>query len=217
MSDDKRTINKQEAIRHLLHAAIRLIMKAEDPFAIHLLVHSADKLLIDVSKKTGQELKVDWELYIKDEHHKDFFEKHRELYNYFKHADQDFNIELPIQNIAIQNIMNLFISVVNYVSLFKQNTNHMILFQWFIMALRPNFLKQDIPQGSELVKLMHNIENLTPEEYFEIYWENAQGLLPIAGEKAKDLEDIKDFYRLTFAELRAGKTKSSRVFRIREY
>jgi hypothetical protein len=54
-----RKIGKQEAIRHLLHCAVRMIAAQEDPFAIHLLVHSAEKMLIDVSKKTGKKLLLD--------------------------------------------------------------------------------------------------------------------------------------------------------------
>lgn len=43
-------MRKQEAVKHLLHAAIRLLGAREDPFAIHLLIQSADKLLIDLAK-----------------------------------------------------------------------------------------------------------------------------------------------------------------------
>ena len=43
----RRHLDKHEAIRHLIHSAIRLVMQAEDPFAVHLLVHSADKMLIE--------------------------------------------------------------------------------------------------------------------------------------------------------------------------
>ena len=62
----RRHLDKQEAIRHLVHGAIRLVMAKEDPFVIQLVVHSADKLLIDVAKKMGTYLELDWELYIKD-------------------------------------------------------------------------------------------------------------------------------------------------------
>jgi hypothetical protein len=80
----RRRIDKQEAVRHLMHTAIRLIAKREDPFAVHLLINSADKLLIDLSKKLGIELRVNWEDYIKPEFHGEFFKKIRETYNYLK-------------------------------------------------------------------------------------------------------------------------------------
>ena len=52
---------------------------------------AADKLLIDVAKQMGTYLELDWELYIKDEYHKEFFRDYRQTYNYFKHADTDFH------------------------------------------------------------------------------------------------------------------------------
>ena len=151
-SEPRRTIGKQDAIRHLVHAAIRLILKMEDPFAIHLLVQSADKLLIDFAKKSGQELRMDWEIYIKPEYHTAFFEKHRAIYNYFKHADRDFGADLPVHDIMMLNIMTLFICVANYVTVFKHQTNHMTLFQMFVMALRPQIISDDAPQKLESLR-----------------------------------------------------------------
>jgi len=43
-------------------------MNMEDPFTIHLLVHSADKMLIDFAKKQNRPLQMDWEDYIKPKH-----------------------------------------------------------------------------------------------------------------------------------------------------
>jgi hypothetical protein len=69
----KRWIGKQKAIRHLAHCAVRLILKREDPFAIHLIIQSADKLLIGVAAGKNKYLEMDWEIYIKDEYHAEFF------------------------------------------------------------------------------------------------------------------------------------------------
>jgi len=110
----RRTLDKREALRHLIHTSIRLITRMEGPFAVHLLVHSADKILIDLAKQNGHELRVDWELHIKDEYQDEFFKRHRETYNYFKHADRDFATDLPVRDISMTNVMNLFITVVNY-------------------------------------------------------------------------------------------------------
>jgi hypothetical protein len=215
-SEPRRSIDKQEAIRHLLHAAIRLILKKEDPFAIHMLVQSADKLLIDFAKKSGQELRVDWDLYIKSEHQTAFFEKHRAIYNYFKHADRDFGTDLPVHDIMMLNIMTLFICVANYVTVFKHHTNHMTLFQAFVMALRPQIISDNAPQKLEFLRNISRMEGMTPASFWEFYQEN-QSTLPTGGETAEDLQDIFDFYHLSFAELRAGLTRSPRLFRIREY
>ena len=56
----RRTLTKQQAVRHLIHAAGRMIATGEDPFAIHLLIQSADKILIDLAKKAGRKLVHTW-------------------------------------------------------------------------------------------------------------------------------------------------------------
>jgi hypothetical protein len=80
----QRTINKQEAIRHLIHAAVRFLMIGEDPFVIHILAQSADKLLVDVSKNSGKPHAFDVTEFIHPEKKTLFFEKYRETYNYFQ-------------------------------------------------------------------------------------------------------------------------------------
>jgi hypothetical protein len=120
----RRMLNKQEAVRHLLHTAIRLVMTMEDPFAIHLLVHSADKMLVDIARKRGKLLRMDWEDYIKPEFHTAFFRRHRKTYNYFKHADDDFADDLPVHDIAMMNAMQLFVASMNYRSVFEEATDH---------------------------------------------------------------------------------------------
>ena len=69
----------------------------------------------------------------------------------------------------------------------------------------------------DLLKGIRDFEGMTIAEFYTNF-ENNLGLLPnYVREVSKDLEDIKDFYNLSFAEFRAGKTKSDRIFRIREY
>ena len=82
----KRMITKQQAVRHLIHSAGRLIAAREDPFAIHLLIQSADKLLIDLAKKTHQELVFSWTELVKPEYKATFMTHIREISNFLKHA-----------------------------------------------------------------------------------------------------------------------------------
>jgi hypothetical protein len=175
-----RTLDKQEAIRHLIHTASRLIAKRENPFAIHVLVHSADKLLIDMAKSRGRKLRVDLETYIKPEYRKEFFEKHRTLYNYFKHADKDFDVDLPVCDIMKRNVMTLFISVANYSELFGETTYHMILHMVFVIALAPEIIRPTAMQGVELLKSSPDFETMTPDELFTTFAKNL-GVLPKYG------------------------------------
>lgn len=212
----RRTLNKQEAVRHLLHAAIRLIAEMEDPFAVHLLVQSADKLLIDLARSQSKVLRVDWEDYIKPEYHKPFFAQHREVYNYFKHANEDFADDLPVRDIMMMNVMQLFIGIANYASLFRETTNHMILFYVFALNVSPQLVRPDGDNTIELKQNIRSTEYTTPQEFFRIFRENAQTLPHFYAEQSKDLEDIVDFYRLSFHEIRLGIRKSPRLLRLPE-
>lgn len=216
MAEPRRKLAKQEAIRHLIHTAIRLIIDMEDPFAVHVLVQSADKLLTDIAKKCGRELHVDWESYVKSEFHKQFFLKHRAIYNYFKHADKDTNDELPVHDIMRLNVITLFICVANYVKVFGEMTNHMTLLMVFAAALAPELINPREMVGSTLLSNVHSFEGMTPKEMFGAF--NNISMFPhYAREVALDIQDIIDFYHLSFAELHVGKTKSHRLVRIHDY
>jgi hypothetical protein len=213
----RRTLDKQEAIRHLIHTAIRLIATREDPFAIHVLVHSADKMLVDMARNRGRELRMDWELYIKPEYHKEFFARHRAIYNYFKHADKDFDYDLPVHDIMNLNMTTLLLCVSHYHDVFGELTRHMWLHIMFVMALLPEMIVPTTSEGIYLLKNIRDMSGMTPSEFFTLFEENT-GLFPgYIGELTKDREDIGHFYNLSFAELRAGETKSPRIFQIREY
>jgi hypothetical protein len=112
----------------------------------------ADKILIDLAKQNGQYLRIEWELYIKDEYHNEFFKRHRETYNYFKHADRDFAADLPVRDIGMANVMNLFITVVNYRHMFNECKHHMTLFLVFIVALMPKIIVPTDIRGIELLR-----------------------------------------------------------------
>jgi hypothetical protein len=212
----RRTLDKKEAIRHLIHTSIRMIMRMEDPFAIHLLVHSADKMILDAAKVLGRYPKVDWELYIKDEFHSTFFKRHRETYNYFKHAKSDFGVDLPVHDIMMLNVMTLFIASTNYGDLFGDHTDHMTLFLTFVMNLMPEII---IPNAAtaELIKGVASTQNMTPSAFFEAFENNSQMLPRFFSEASKDMQDIVDFYHLSFAQLRSGQTRSNRIFRLPDY
>jgi hypothetical protein len=211
LPEARRTLDKREALRHLIHTAIRLFARMEDPFAIHLLVHSADKILIDLAKQKGQELRIDWELYIKDEYHDEFFKRHRETYNYFKHAYRDFATDLPVRDIAMTNAINLFITVVNYVHMFGELTDHMRLFLTFTIALWPKIIVPTDIRGVELLKSVRDMQGMTPSEFFEMSREHPEALPNFYQEAARDVEDLTHFYHLTFSELREQAEEPARV------
>jgi hypothetical protein len=110
----RRRLTKKQAVRHLIHAAVRMIAAAEDPFAIHLIIQSADKLLIDLSKRLKKPLAHDWVENLKDEYRKPLMAVFRETYNFLKHADSDHDEELHVGSIAESNVLQLAVCTANY-------------------------------------------------------------------------------------------------------
>jgi hypothetical protein len=195
-----RKIDKQEAIRHLIHCAVRMVAAKEDPFAIHLLIHSAEKMLMDVSKRTGKKLAFNWEDYLQKGKASEFFRFHRETYNFLKHADQDFDKELSVPDLAPINIAFLFVCAENYRKIFDQDTDHMLLISRFMQVVAPHIFDLPFPEAHE--KHMEELGNATPEEFF------TEGFKPnplhpdIQGEITVDLADNGTVYQTPIHHLR---------------
>jgi hypothetical protein len=200
--EPRRRLGKQEAVRHLIHTAIRLIQKQEDPFATHLLIQSADRIIIDLAKERGEKLRGDWTRYIKTEYQNVFFKKMRAASSYFKHADKDFADDLPVHDIMMINVTMLFLCIENYAELFGEFTDHMRLFRVFGLNIFPQALEPE-------ALVFKTNEGMTPGEFFKTFDENRQMLPKFNQELSKDLEDTVDFYHLSFRQLRAGETKST--------
>jgi hypothetical protein len=199
-----RQLDKQEAIRHLIHGAVRLFMAAEDQFVIHMLVQSADKLLIDISKKSGRTLKLDWVEFIKPEKLDFFFRIYRKTYNFFKHADHDFGQDLPIHDIAGFNIIALFVAIQNYHALFGSYTGHMALHNMFVQAVMPGIFRVEMnpQQAVAYDDLLKKLATMTPREFFSIVTEYMNLYAPtFDAERFEDTKDAQEFYASTFEVL----------------
>jgi len=199
----KRYLDKAEAVRHLIHAAVRMFAIGEDPFAIHLLVQSAEKLLIDLAKNRGVDLAFDWEAVIKTEYQREFFKMYRETYNFFKHADKD-TAELPVHNIAEGNAIGLLMAIENYLTLLGTPTEHMKLFRFFARLWKPKWfsraMEDAVPEDKKEVfqKAMTTLRTATPAEFF-----NATGAdrPMLESERKSDVSDTLTFYSTRFEDV----------------
>jgi hypothetical protein len=199
-----RQLDKQEAIRHLIHGAVRLFMAAEDQFVIHMLVQSADKLLIDISKKVGRTLKHDWAEFIRPEKLDFFFRAYRKTYDFFKHADHDFGQDLPVHDITGFNIVALFVAIQNYHALFGSYTGHMALHNMFVQAVMPGIFRveMDFQHAAAYDNLLKKLATMTPREFFSIVTEYMNLYAPtFDAERIEDTKDAQEFYSSTFEGL----------------
>lgn len=101
--------------------------------------------------------------------------------------------------------------------MFGEGTHHMALFQSFIFALMPKIIIPTDIHGIELLKGVRDMQSMTPADFFRTFDEHPEALPNFYLEAAKDVSDVKDLYRLTFQELREGKQKSPRLFRLPSY
>jgi hypothetical protein len=192
-----RKVGKQEAIRHLIHCAVRMMAAQEDPFAIHMLVHAAEKMLIDVSKKTGKELLIDWS---QGSIPPGFFKMHRATYNFFKHADNDFDQEISVPQVARFNIPFLYMCAENYRHLFGETTDHMRIMYELMQMMMPRLF--DIPDPKWHQERMDDLGSATIAEFLK------EGLRPnplvpnIAIEAELDCADNGDLYTTPIPHLR---------------
>jgi hypothetical protein len=193
----RRRITKQQAIRHLIHAAVRMIAAAEDPFAIHLIVQSADKLLIDLSKRLKKPLAHDWVENIKDEYRAPLIVVFRETYNFLKHADNDHDQELHVGSIAESNILQLAVCIANYHALFGEQTDHMkLLFTFARLVFPEGFVTPD--QREVFDAAVPKLAGMRFGEFFNMdLWNDpmvTRDLPFLAAERREDLQDNTEFF-----------------------
>lgn len=200
----KRTLTKRQAIRHLIHCAGRMIAAQEDPFAIQLLIQSADKLLIDVAKRRKQKLIFTWDERVRPEYKDALLAVIRETANFLKHADKDHDAELHVAEIAKMNILQIGICIVNYHGLFGEWTDHMqLIFNFARVVYSDGFVHTDLRLlfDASLLK----IENMSLAEYLSGWWNDplVKAVLPnLDAEKAEDLQDTMPLYATRISDLK---------------
>jgi hypothetical protein len=202
----RRTLTKKQAIRHLIHCAGRMFAAREDPFAIHLQIQSADKLLIDLAKKRKRPLVFSWDELIKPEYRKAVIESIRETSNFFKHADKDHDSTLHVGDIARMNILHIGICVVNYHDFFGELTDHMkLLFSVARLVSPESFVQAD--QRLQFNAALPQVEDMTLAQYLGGWWDDPllKTVLPnLELEKAEDLQDTLPLYDQRISKIQSG-------------
>jgi hypothetical protein len=192
----RRLMDKREAIRHLIHTAVRMIAMEEDPFAIQVLIQCADKVLIDIAKRTGRKLMFRWEERIRPEYREEFIRIHRETANFLKHADKDYDEKLHVGNITEMNVLILAVCICNYYAMYGEWTWHMQMFIVFARCYHPaGFVP--LEQRLEFDVIAANLMAMTPRQFFQDWWDDPmfRKIFPaLTKERTQDLADTFAFY-----------------------
>jgi hypothetical protein len=200
----RRTLTKDQAVRHLIHAAVRLIAAGEDPFATHMLIQSADKLLIDLSKHSAAgKLAFDWTTIMKPEYKDALLNVHRETFNFFKHADRDHDQTLHVGDIALSNILQLGVCIYNLFGLSGEFTDHMRLGSAFARLVFPDGFVNDDQRALHDVAVS-GLRNFTLREFLVALRTEAvlKNFPKLAAEREEDLQDVSYMLDQPFSGMR---------------
>jgi hypothetical protein len=203
----KRTLTKQQAVRHLIHCAGRMIAAKEDPFAIQLLIQSADNLLIDITNKKKLKPVFSWDEHVKPEYKREVIRRIREISNFLKHADKDHDATLGVYEIAKLNILQLGICIINYHGLFGEWTDHMKLLFNVAAPIAPDAF------AHPTVRAMMDgrfaiLTTMTLAEYLAGWWSDPLLKLALPNlqtEIAEDLQDTNSLYARRISDIQLEK------------
>ena len=130
-------VNKVDAARRQIEAAIRLLFANEDPVAIHALVAAGFRILKDLAEQSGKVLTHQYlKAIIKPGKEKDFWKLMNRAANFLKHADRDPDEILNVKE-EISDAMLLF-ACSYYRDLVYDITPEMTAFVTWYIALYPD-------------------------------------------------------------------------------
>ena len=136
-------VNKLEAARRQIDAAIRMLFSGEDPVAIHTLAWAGFQILRDLDAKqdpsVGMALALD--SILRPEKKKEFWCKAKGLSNFLKHADRDAEgIHDSVEEEA--NDFVLYFALAYYHQLRGQLTLEMRVLRAWLTMLHPDVVLQ---------------------------------------------------------------------------
>ena len=149
-----RTITRLQATRHLIHAAIRMTFWEEDPFAIHLSVSSANRVLTDLAKAKGITLQFDWNDRFKDEYKQLGFAILSETYDFLRHSDETPDAVHGVRSIVQRNDLDLLMAAKRFKEIDGHPTQHMMSFCQFGLSQYPTLFREFEPPTDSVVKQM---------------------------------------------------------------
>lgn len=136
-------VNKTEAARRQVDAAIRMLFSNEDPVAIHTLAGAAFRILRDLAgKKSDSCMQEVTQVMIKPGMERAFWQQWNAPANFLKHADKDPEAKLEdFDEEANEGI--LFMASLYYQDIGHQLTSEMITLVGWYTAMHPDFLRED--------------------------------------------------------------------------
>ena len=146
-------LNKPEAARRQIDAAIRMLFSGEDPVAVHTLAMAGFRVLRDLAEhaKSPIDILINSMMPEKDG---ELWRHINSLSNFLKHADKDpYEIHDPVEE-EINDVV-LCLAVQYYQALGYQPTQEMSALITWCMVLYPEFLLPNT--NSQLLKMVKTL------------------------------------------------------------
>ncbi len=161
-------VNKIDAARRQIDAAIRLLFDNDDPVAIHTLAAAGFRIFRDLSDKRGKRsVWAHFKADIRPEMAKDFWRGLGGPANFFKHADRDADEILDNVDEGINDVM-LYMASLLYRDLEYELTPEMKILNIWILVAHPQFISNIEPVKELLEKHFGVFKNLTRAEQLDV-------------------------------------------------
>ncbi len=124
-------IDKMDAARRQLEAAVGLLLDGADPVPVHTVVSAADQIVSDVASKRGIKLFVEeaFKTYFKPEYHDQARRHFRRFANFFKHADKDHDGKIELLK-DVANDLKLGMAIKSYSQLEEPTPTMLAYVKW---------------------------------------------------------------------------------------
>lgn len=148
-------VNKPEAAKRQIDAAIRMLFSGEDPVAVHTLAMAGFRVLRDLAKHAENPMDILINSMIKPEKGAELWRHINSLSNFLKHANKDpYEIHVPVAE-EINDVV-LLLAAKYYQALGYQPTQEMSALITWCMVLYPEFLLSDT--NSQLLKMVKALD-----------------------------------------------------------
>ena len=161
-------VNKIDAARRQIDAAIRMLFAKDDPVAIHTLAAAGFRILRDLSDKRGKgTVWATIKAVIRPEMAKDFWRGLGGPANFFKHADRDADEILDNVDESINDAMLYWASLL-YRDLEHELTPEMKILHIWILVAHPQFISNIEPVKELVEKHFGVFKNLNRAEQLDV-------------------------------------------------
>jgi hypothetical protein len=181
-------ITRYEGVREQINSAIRLFFLWDDWVSAVTLAGAAERVLSDLQPQDGiigvdaYSLRSMFNLYIKEEHHREAAELFRRDYDFFRHADRNAAPNYELKESSVTWL--IFIALASFEFLGQKKSMEMRAFAWWFFARNPRWLKANAPDAPVIMKINEQMAELTKRQYFLAFIAAVDGRVP------KDLEFV---------------------------